>query len=197
MPTLEPTAAPHSTTGTAVPLDKEILEIIPSTQYAEQGWIDKLRMLRKVNSIWHLVAQAIYPDSTDYISEGQQNPKKRESWESAFHLERHMARALIPGLRNPHGYSDKPTVRYIIDILQAFPATLDIQVEAMRALQWQLDNIDERDQHEIDTEGVHYATTLYSTLSTSYEEVHMPLEISKFKSGNTASQPLEPRWYII
>ena len=53
-----------------------------------------------------------------------------------------MARGQILGLRNPKGFSDKPTVRQILDILQAIFATLDIQMEAMRALQWRLDNID-------------------------------------------------------
>jgi len=122
-------------------------------------------MLRKVNSIWHLVARTIYPDLTDYISEGQQNSEQKKSWGSAFHLERHLARGCILGFRNPHGYSDKPTVRYILDIHKAFPATFDIQVEAMKALQWRLENIDARDKHKMDTEGGLYATTLYSTLS--------------------------------
>jgi len=53
-----------------------------------------------------------------------------------------MARGQILGLRNPKGFSDKPTVRQILDIFQAIFATLDIQMEAMRALQWRLDNID-------------------------------------------------------
>jgi len=97
---------------------------------AEQGWIDKLRMLRRVNSIWNSVAWSIYPDLTEYIPEDQQSPEQKEFWRSAFHRERQRAQDRICGLRDPTGPSDKPWVRCILDISQPYPATLDIQVEA-------------------------------------------------------------------
>ena len=131
LPTFEPRTGLPSRTGTTALLDKDVLEIILSTQQAEQGWIDNLRMFRRVNSIWNYVARSIYPDLTDYIPEEKQIPQEKESWRSAFHRERQRARDRICGLRDPTGPSAKPRVRYILDILQIYPATLSIQAEAM------------------------------------------------------------------
>ena len=141
------------------------MSLLLSTQQAEQGWIDNLRMCRRVHSIWNYVARSIYPDLTDYIPEEKQIPQEKESWRSAFHRERQRARDRICGLRDPTGPSAKPRVRYILDILQIYPATLSIQAEAMWALQWRSAHINLRDKHEIVHEGGLYATTIYSALS--------------------------------
>ena len=165
MKNFEPITGPPSRAGTLALLDKDVLEIILSTQQAEQGWIDNLRMFRRVNSIWNYVARSIYPDLTDYIPEEQQIPEVKESWRSAFHRERQRARDRMCGLRDPTGPSDKPRVRYILGIIQTYPATLNIQAETMWALQWRLAHINLRDRHEMVHEGGLYATTLYSALS--------------------------------
>jgi len=122
-----------------------------STQQAEQGWIDNLRMFRRVNSIWNYVARSIYPDRTDDIPE-EQTSEDKEYWRLAFHRERQRARDRIGGLRDSTGPSAEPRVRTILDILRTYPATLDIQVEAMWALQWRLSHITVGNKHEMENE---------------------------------------------
>jgi len=57
-------------------------------------------------------------------------------------------------------------VRNILDILRIYPATLDIQVEAMKALQWRISHITKQDNYELEHfAGRSYVNTLYSALS--------------------------------
>jgi len=48
--------------GTSTLLNKEILETILTTQYADQEWIDILSMIRRVHSTWDIVVRSIYPE---------------------------------------------------------------------------------------------------------------------------------------
>jgi len=120
-----------SRVGTTTLLDKHILEISLCTQQAEQGWIDTLRMFRRVHSIWNFIARSIYPDLTDDTPETQTSEEEK-SWRSAFQREREKARDRISSLRDPTGPT-VPRMRNILDVLRTYPATLDIQIEAMWA----------------------------------------------------------------
>jgi len=140
MPTSKQKIDPRSRVGTSTLLDKDILEIIHCTQQAEQKWIDTLSMLRRVHRVWTYVARSIYPDLTDDIP-GTQTSEYENSWRSAFHRERKKARDRISSLREPTDPSATPEVRNILDVLRIYPATLDIQVEVMRALQWQISHM--------------------------------------------------------
>jgi hypothetical protein len=164
MPTFKQKIDPPSRVGTTKLLDKDILEIILCTQQAEQGWIDTLRMLRRVHSIWNYVTRSIYPDLTDDIP-GTQTSEEENSWRSAFHRERKKARVRISSLREPTDPSATPRVRNILDVFRTYPATLDIQVKAMWAFQWRISHITEKDSYELKHAGRPYVITLYSTLS--------------------------------
>jgi len=148
MPRFKQKIDPPSRVGTTKLLDKNILEIILCTQQAEQGWIDTLRMLRRVHSIWNYVTRSIYPDLTDDIP-GTQTSEEENSWRSAFHRERKKARVRISSLREPTDPSATPRVRNILDVFRTYPATLDIQVKAMWAFQWRISHITEKDSYEL------------------------------------------------
>ena len=164
MPISKQKIDPPSRVDTSTLLDKDILEIILCTQQAEQRWIDTLSMLRRVHSIWNYVARSIYPDFTDDIP-GTRTLEEENSWRSAFHRERKKARDRISCLREPTDPSATPRVRNILDVLRTYPATLDIQVEVMRAFQWRISPITEKDNYELEHAGRSYVITLYSTLS--------------------------------
>jgi len=76
LPTFEPRTGLPSRTGTTALLDKDVLEIILSTQQAEQGWIDNLRMFRRVNSIW-IVQHSPYAPILPTISPGNKPLRKK------------------------------------------------------------------------------------------------------------------------
>ena len=58
-----------------------------------------------------------------------------------------------------------PTVRNILEILRIYPATLDIQLEAMTTLQWRISHITKQDNYELEHfAGSAYVNTLYSAL---------------------------------
>jgi len=122
---------PPSKVGTLTLLDKDIFEIILCTQHTEQKWIDTLRMLRRNHSIWNHVAQSIYPEFT------QDNPRtqtleQENSCRSAFHRESKKAGDRISSLRAPTDPSSTIGIRNILDVLRTYPATLNIQIEAMK-----------------------------------------------------------------
>jgi len=121
-------------------------------------------MLQRVHSIWNYVARSIYPDLTDDIP-GTQTSEEENSWRSAFHREREKARDRISSLRDPTDPSAAPRVRNILDVLRIYPATLDIQVEAMWAFRWRISHITEKDNSELENAGRPYVNTIYSALS--------------------------------
>jgi len=121
-------------------------------------------MLPRVHSIWNYVARSIYPDFTDDTPETQTSEEEK-SWRSAFHHEREKARDRISSLRDPTDPSAAPRVRNILDVLRTYPASLDIQVEAMWAFQWRISHITEKDNYELENAGGPYVNTLYSALS--------------------------------
>jgi len=61
--------------------------------------------------------------------------------------------------------SAAPRVRNILDVLRTYPATLDIQVEAMWAFRWRISYITEKDNYELENVGRPYVNTIYSALS--------------------------------
>jgi len=57
-------------------------------------------------------------------------------------------------------------VRDILEVLQIYSATLDIQVEAMKILQWRISHKNKQDDYELEHfAGRSYVKTLYSALS--------------------------------
>jgi len=85
---------PPSKIGSAILLDKEILEAILVSQKADQNWIDTLSMLRRVHSTWNHVARSICPE---LISGTPRTPnqEKEETWLSTFHREQGKAQDRI------------------------------------------------------------------------------------------------------
>jgi len=122
-------------------------------------------MLRRVHSIWNNVAQAIFPELTKNIF-GTQSAEDEKSWRFAFHREKLRAKERIGSVREPTDPSTTPRVRNILDVLKTYPATLDIQIEAMRTLQRRTSHITKQDNYELAYfAGRSHATTLYSALS--------------------------------
>ena len=122
-------------------------------------------MLRRVHSMWNLVAQAIFPELTTNIF-GTQSSEDEKSWRIAFHREKLMAGERIGSLQELTDPSTTPRVRNILDVLKTYPATLDIQIEAMRTLQRRTFHITKQDNYELAYfAGRSHATTLYSALS--------------------------------
>jgi len=114
MPTPSQRNDPPSKVGTATLLDNDILEIILCKQRADQKWIDILNMLRRVHSMWNLVAQAIFPELTTNIF-GTQSSEDEKSWRIAFHREKLMAGERIGSLQELTDPSTTPRVRNILD----------------------------------------------------------------------------------
>jgi len=151
--------------GTATLLDKDILEVILCTQRADQKWIDILNMLRRVHSIWNHVAQVIFPELTKNIFRTQ-SLEDEKSWRFTFHREKLMAGERIGSLREPTDPSTTPRVRKLLDVLKTYPATLDIQIEAMRTLQRRTSHITKQDNYELAYFASRsHVTALYSALS--------------------------------
>jgi len=84
MPSPHKRTDPPSKIGTATLLDKKILEAILVSQKADQKWIDTLSMLRRVHSIWNLVARSICPEFTSDTPRTL-NQEEKETWHSTFH----------------------------------------------------------------------------------------------------------------
>jgi len=151
--------------GTSLLLEKDILEVILCTQYADQKWIDTLSMLRRVHSIWNHVTRSIYPEFTNDIP-GVQTLEEENTWRSTFYRERERVQDRMRSLREPIDPVFTPTVRNTLKILWIYPATLDIQVEAMTTLQWRISHITKQDNYELEHfAGRAYVNTLYSALS--------------------------------
>jgi len=138
---------------------------ILGTQYADQKWIDTLSMLRRVHSIWNHVARSIYLEFTNDIPQAL-IPEEKKTWRSTFYREREKAQDGIRSRREQIDPVFTPTVRDILELLRIYPATLDIQVEAMTTLQWWISHITKQDNQELKHfVGSAYVNTLYSTLS--------------------------------
>ena len=122
-------------------------------------------MLRRVHSIWNHVARSIYPEFTNDIP-GVQSLEEGNTWRSTFYREREKAQDRIRSRREQIDPVFTPTVRIIVEILRIYPATLDIQVEAMTTLQWRISHINKQDNYELEHfAGRAYVNTLYSALS--------------------------------
>ena len=156
MPTSLQKLNPPSKVGTSTLLDKDILEIILCTQQAEQKWTDTLSMLRRVHSIWNHVARSIYLEFTNDIP-GTQTMEEENSWRSAFYRESKKAGDRISSLRAPTDPSTTPSMRNILDVLRTYPATLNIQIEAMKTFQWRISRITKQDNYEME----HFASRLH------------------------------------
>ena len=111
------------------------------------------------------VARSIYPEFTNDIPEAQTSEEKN-TWSSTFYREREKAQDRIHSQTEHIDPVFTPTVRNILEILRTYPATLDIQVEAMTTLQWRIPHITKQDNYELELfAGSAHANTLYSTLS--------------------------------
>jgi len=161
MPTSFRKIDPPSKVGTLTLLDKDILEIIHCTQQAEQKWIDTLSMLRRVHSIWNHVARSIYPEFMKVIPETQTLEER-----SAFQRESKKAGDRISSLRAPTNPSTTLSMRNILDVLRTYPATLNIQIEAMKIFQWRISHITKQDDCAMEHfAGRPHVITLYTALS--------------------------------
>jgi len=126
---------PPSEIGTSILLNKKILENIFVTQHADQRWINILNMVRRVNSTWNHVARSIYPEFTMYpfreqIKEGD------ETLRSTFFRDKEKAHERIRCRREQTDTVFSHVASNVLNILQTYPATLDILVEAMNTLHW-------------------------------------------------------------
>jgi len=87
-------------------------------------------------------------------------------WRSTFYRKRERVRDRIRSLREPIDPLTTPKVRNILEVLRIYPATLDIQVEAMKILQWRISHINKQGNHELEHfAGRSCVNTLYSALS--------------------------------
>jgi len=152
--------------GTSILLNKEILKTILVAQYADRRWIDIFSMLRRVKSTWNHVARFIYPEFATYpfrepIQEGE------ETWRSTFFRDKKTAHERIRSRRKQTDTVFSHVASNVLNILQTYPATLDILVEAMNTLHWHTPLL----SPEADVLGWKlfasdtHANTLYSTLS--------------------------------
>jgi len=165
MPSPHRRTDPPSKIGTATLLDKEILEAILVSQKAEQKWIDTHSMLRRVHSIWNLVARSICLEFTfDTLRAPTQEEK--ETWRSTFHREQEKAQERIRSRRNRPDPVFTYTARNIFENLRTYPANLDILAEAMTTLRWSIPRLTVEDKCEMELfAGSAHTNTLYSTLS--------------------------------
>jgi len=76
------------------------------------------------------------------------------------------ARNRISRLRAPTEPSTTLSSSNILDVLRTYPATLNIQIEAMNTFQWRISFITKQDNYEMDFFAFRpHVTTLYSALS--------------------------------
>jgi len=165
MPSPKRRTDPPSIINTATLLDKEILEVILVSQHADQKWIGTLSMMRRVHSTWNHIARSIYPEFTmDTLRAPTQEEK--ETWRSTFYREKEKAQERICSRRERIDPVFTHTARNVFEILQTYPATLDILVEAMTTLQWRIPQLTTEDKYELEIfAGSAHANTLYSILS--------------------------------
>jgi len=190
MPRLKRTQVPPSEIGSSTLLDPEILETILTSQYADQGWIDRLSMLRRVHSTWNAVARSIYPEFDVHPSR-EVTQGDEETWRATFFRDQDNAPAMIRHLREDNTTDPWPAISNILSIIQTYPGSLHVLGEAMHALykqtphwssgnealQWYLLGADT------------LATTLYSTLSrhtlrpTPYSAQDLPSQIQEHSAA--------------
>ena len=177
------TALP-SEIGTSILLNKEILETILVTQYADQRWIDILSMIRRVNSTWNHVARYIYPEFTIHsfrepIQEGE------ETWRATFSRDKENAHARIQNRREQTDTVFSHAASNALKFFQTYPATLNILVEAMNTLQGRTPPLNSEDDvlgWKLFGSDTH-ANILYSALSrhtlrpTPYAAQDLPSQI--------------------
>jgi len=86
--------ASPSEIGISILLNPEILETILTRQYADQGWIDILSMIRRVHSTWNTVVRSIYPEFDTYPSR-ELIQGGGESWRATFFRDQENAQVMI------------------------------------------------------------------------------------------------------
>jgi len=177
-------AAFPSEIGPSILLNKEILETILTTQYADQGWIDILSMIRRVNSTWNNVVRSIYPEfathpSLELTREGE------ETWRAAFFRDIENTHVMIRDQQKHTEAGPLQEAFNVLSIFQTYPATLNILVEAMNTLYgrkppWSLG--EDGSRWKLLRSDTH-AKTLYSALSrhtlrpTPYAAHDLPSQI--------------------
>jgi len=187
MPRPNRKAALPSEIGTSILLNKEILETILTTQYADQIWIDILSMIRRVNSTWNNVVRSIYPEFAIHPSR-EPIPADAETWRATFSRDKENAHVTIRDQREHTEIDPLHEASNVLRIFQTYPATLNILVEAMNTLHgrtppWSL--VDDDLRWKLLGSDTH-ANTLYSALSrhtlrpTPYAAHDLPSQI-----GNT------------
>jgi len=184
MPRPKRTQAFPSEIGSSTLLDPEILETILMRQYADQGWIDILSMIRRVHSTWNIVVRSIYPEFDTHPSrELIQNDGK--AWRATFSRDQDNAQATIRHLREDTTPDPWPAISNILNIIQTYPGSLNILGEAMHALYKQTPPWSSGNEvlrwYLLGADTL--ATTLYSTLSrhtlrpTPYSAQDLPSQI--------------------
>ena len=128
MPFFEPERDPPAGAETGTLLDKNILRIILLAPKEEHEWIDKRRMLRRVHSLRLQEAREIYPDQSDRPLAG------KPTWGTVFHKSRDRARGFFKVIKEQPHLSHYPAVKDIMELLEIFPATLDIQLSSVSEL---------------------------------------------------------------
>jgi len=134
--------------GTSILLNKEILETILRTQYADQRWIDILSMIRRVNSTWNNIVRSIYPEFAIHPSRAPIQ-EDEEPWRATFSRDMAIAHDTIRGQRKRTEIDPLHEASNVLSIFQSYPATLNILVEAVntfygRTLSWSLGDDDPR-----------------------------------------------------
>jgi len=119
--------------GTSILLNPEILETILTRQYADQGWIDILSMIRRVHSTWNIVVRSIYPEFDTYSSP-ELIQGGGEAWRTTLFRDQDNAQVTIRHQREDTMTDPWPAISNILDIIQTYPASLNILGEAMNAL---------------------------------------------------------------
>jgi len=165
MPSSYKLPSPPSKTGTAILLDREMLEAILVSQKADQNWIDTLSMLRRVHSTWNHVVRSICPELSPAVPRTP-NQEQKETWLSTFHREQGGVKDRIRERRQGPQPAFTYAARYIFNIIRSYPTNLDILIEAMISLSLSIPPITDEVLH--DTEfftGNSHQNVLYSILS--------------------------------
>jgi len=128
--------------------------------------MDILSMSRRVNSTWNHVARSIYTEFTTHPFR-EPIPEGEETWRSTFFRDKEKAHERIRSRREQTDTVFSHVASNVLNILQTYPATLDILVKAMNTLHGQTpiftpeDDVLGRKLFASDT----HANTLYSALS--------------------------------
>jgi len=118
---------------TSTLLNKDILETILTTQYADQEWIDILSMIRRVHITWHIIVRSIYPEFDTHPSR-KLIQDSEGTWRATFFRDQENAQVTIRHQREDTKTDPWHEVSNIPHIIQTYPASLDILGDAMNAL---------------------------------------------------------------